>query len=243
MKESELYDFIASHPERLPSHIAVIMDGNGRWAKRRFLPRVMGHRAGVKSVRNVVTTSAKLGIKYLTLYAFSTENWSRPKEEVNALMKLLNEYLKKETDELKKNNIKLKVIGRISELPVSCQKAIEAATENTSNSTGTTLVLAINYGGRAEIIDSVNKILTNEKSVKSINEEMLRKNFYLPELPDVDLLIRTSGEERISNFLIWQSAYSELYITARLWPEIRAIDFLNSIYHYIKRERRFGGVK
>jgi undecaprenyl diphosphate synthase len=243
MTEKELIKLLASQSERLPYHIAVIMDGNGRWAKRRFLPRIMGHRSGVKSVRTVVQTAAKLHIPYLTLYAFSTENWARPKDEVNALMKLLNEYLKKEVKELKKNNIRLKAIGRISELPTNCQKALNEAIEYTKNSTGTTLVLALNYGGRAEIIDSFNKIISENPKIKKINEELLKENFYFPELPDVDLLIRTSGEERISNFLLWQCAYSEIYITTRLWPEFRAIDFLHAIHNYLKRERRFGGVK
>lgn len=242
MTENELFSELQKNASKIPRHVAIIMDGNGRWARRRLLPRIMGHRAGVKSVRMAVETSGQLGIKYLTLYAFSTENWSRPKDEVNGLMSLLKEYLRKEVEELRESNVRLHTVGRTHELPEECQEELSRAIEATKNCTGLSLVLALNYGGRAEIIDAVNKAISDVKK-GPVSESKFRSFFYLPELPDVDLLIRTSGEQRVSDFLIWQSAYAEFFVTNRFWPDFRKIDFLKAIRDFTGRERRFGGVQ
>lgn len=229
---------------RLPRHIAIIMDGNGRWAKKRNLPRIEGHRAGAESVREAVETSARLGIKLLTLYAFSKENWKRPKKEVATLWRLLENYLKKEDKVLVKNKLRLKVIGQREEIPPSVEKELERVEKLTENYDELTVVLALNYGGRSEIVNGVKKIL-REKSidVNSLDEETFSRYLYTAHLPDPDLVIRTSGELRISNFLLWQVAYSELWITEVLWPDFRKKHMLQAIIDYQKRERRFGDIQ
>ena len=226
---------------KIPEHVAIIMDGNGRWAKERKLPRIIGHREGVESVREVVRTAREIGVKYLTLFTFSTENWRRPQDEVRGLFNLLERVAKREINLLLKNGIKLKVIGRKDELPERTRKIIESAEEKTKENKDMTLVLAFNYGGRREIIDAINKILKNGK--KEINEDDFRKYLYDPEIPDPDLLIRTSGEMRISNFFLWEIAYTELYFTDKYWPDFRREEFLKAIEEYAKRERRFGEVR
>ena len=232
---------------RLPSHIAVIMDGNGRWAKRRNLPRVAGHRAGAESVRATVETTARLAIPYLTLYAFSTENWKRPKLEVSALMALLKEFLKKEIRTLKENNIRFQTIGREDELEDAVRREIEQARRDTEANTGTLLSVALNYSGRAELVDAFRRLASEasrlQKDSSEITEDDLARHLYTGHLPDPDLLIRTSGEMRVSNFLLWQIAYSEIYVTETLWPDFRRPDLFEALIEYQKRERRYGDVK
>ncbi len=235
-------------PERLPRHVAIIMDGNGRWAKRHgFADRVRGHRAGIKAVRTATRTATQLHLTALTLYAFSEENWSRPQREVNALMLLLRQYLKKEIPEMMKNNIRLVASGRLSRLPPKCREQIEKTQKATEKNTGLILNLALSYGGRTEIIDATRKILQDAAAGKIKPDELNEKHFaqylYRPELPDPDLIIRTSGEYRISNFLLWQGAYAEFYITDVLWPDFSKKDFLVALLDYERRERRFGAVK
>jgi undecaprenyl diphosphate synthase len=234
------------HLEKLPRHIAIIMDGNGRWAKQRGLPRIAGHREGVKSVRDVVEACGEFGIEVLTLYTFSTENWRRPKEEVSALMRLLLRTLRKEIDELIQNNVRLTAVGDISSLPENAKKGIIEGIEQTKQNTGLVLNLALNYGGREEIVSAVRKIAAEVQQEKlrpeSIDIEMIHRYLYTSDLPDPDLLIRTSGEVRISNFLLWQLAYTEIYITDVLWPDFRREDLLRAIEDYQRRERRFGKV-
>lgn len=229
--------------DKLPSHIAIIMDGNGRWAKKRGLPRIVGHRVGAKSVKEIVRACGELGIKVLTLYAFSIENWKRPKTEVDALMNLLIRYLKKEVPELMKNNVKLIITGRINELPERVIEEIKDAQNKTFPNTGLILNLAINYSGRAEIVDAVKKIIDARIPEESIDEELFSKYLYRPDLPEPDLLIRTSSEMRISNFLLWQIAYTEIWITDVLWPDFREKHLLDAIISYQKRERRFGKIE
>ncbi|PWU00952.1 MAG: isoprenyl transferase [Terriglobia bacterium] len=234
-------------PDRLPAHIAIIMDGNGRWAGRRRLPRVAGHQAGVGPVRNTVETCGRLGVKVLTLYAFSVENWKRPRAEVETLWRLLRYYLRQELPELQKNDVRLQAIGRLDALPAPVRKELEAAVEATSSNRGLLVNLAINYGGRAEIIDAVNAILEGARldgSISSLklDEELIASNLYTASCPDPDLLIRTSGEMRISNFLLWQIAYAELYVTGTLWPDFTRRDLLEAIVEYQKRDRRYGGL-
>jgi len=230
----------------LPVHIAIIMDGNGRWAKRRGLPRIAGHKAGVKAVKRVVEAAGELGISVLTLYTFSHENWKRPREEVSAIMKLLYETTKREINELDKNNVKLITTGRIEELSPQRRDILEKAKEQTKDNTGLILNLALNYGGRTEILDAVKQIAQEVKQgkldINDLNEENFAKYLYTNGLPDPDLLIRTSGEKRISNFLLWQTSYTELYITDVLWPNFTAKDFYEAIWDYQNRERRFGRV-
>jgi len=226
---------------KIPEHVAIIMDGNGRWAKERNLPRIIGHREGVESVREIVRTAREIGVKYLTLFTFSTENWRRPQDEVKGLFNLLERVARREINLLLKNGIRLKVIGRKDELPEKTRKIIEQAEERTKENKDMILVLALNYGGRREIIDAINKILKNGK--KEIKEEDFRKYLYDPEIPDPDLLIRTSGEMRISNFFLWEIAYTELYFTDKYWPDFRRDEFLKAIEEYAKRERRFGEVR
>lgn len=226
--------------EKLPKHIAIVMDGNGRWAKKKNLPRIEGHKEGIKSVRSVVKACVQIGIKYLSLFAFSTENWKRPKEEVNALMELLKFYLEKELPTMKKNNISFKAIGRLNELDKEIQKKLKFTEEETKKNTGLKLILALNYSGRAEIIDAINEIL--KKNEKSINEKNFLNYLYAPDVPEPDLLIRTSGEMRISNFYLWQIAYTEIYITKVLWPDFRKKHLIKAIKSFQKRERRFGGI-
>lgn len=230
----------------IPEHIAVIMDGNGRWARRRGLPRIMGHRAGVKTVRRIAEASADIGIKVLTLFTFSIDNWKRPKYEVSSIMKLLYETTRQQLKELMENNIKLIAIGRIGELSLKEKEILEEAIDQTSVNTGLILNLALNYGGRAEILDAVKKIATEVKDGKlkmeQIDEELFCGYLYTHGLPDPDLLIRTSGEMRISDFLLWQTSYTELYVTDVLWPDFSAKDFYEAIWDYQNRERRFGKI-
>jgi len=229
---------------RMPQHIAIIMDGNGRWAKKKGALRIFGHQNAVKSVRDVIEGGTELGIKFITLYAFSTENWSRPKEEVNALMELLVSTLRSEVNELHKNNIRLITIGNIADLPIVCQRQLQESKDITANNTGLTLVLALSYSGRWEIIEAIKKISNQVKdgllSSDNINEELVSSYLTTKNIPDPELLIRTSGEMRISNFLLWQIAYSELYITEVLWPDFRKKHLHEAIVDYQKRERRFG---
>lgn len=230
----------------LPRHVAIIMDGNGRWAKERHLPRVEGHRAGAESARIIIRTAGELGIKYLTLYAFSVENWNRPKDEVDALMKYLIHYLKTETPELNKNNVKLEVIGQIWRLPENVQEHLKKSIATLSKNNGLTLIMALSYGGRTEIVDAVRGIAQKVKQGKldpsEITEQVFAQHLYTSNFPDPDLLIRTSGEMRISNFLLWQISYAELVITPTLWPEFRKPQFFTALEEYVRRHRRFGGV-
>ena len=216
------------------------MDGNGRWAKTKGKFRVFGHKNGVKAVRDTVEGAAEIGIKYLTLYAFSTENWSRPKKEVDALMSLLVSTIHKETKTLMDNNIRLESIGNRSELPERCQRELQEAIDKTKNNDGTTLILALSYSSRSEIINAVKQIVNEKVSSEDINEELFSQYLSTKGVPNPELLIRTSGEQRISNFLLWQIAYSELYFTDVLWPEFRREDLFEAIYKYQNRERRFG---
>jgi undecaprenyl diphosphate synthase len=216
------------------------MDGNGRWARKRGLPRVMGHKVGVESVRSVIRVARKVGIRYLTLYTFSSENWQRPKEEVSYLMQLLKTLLIKEVDELKRQGVRIRAIGRLGNLGKEVLEALNYAIEKTKDNKDLNLYLALSYGGRQEIVDAVNTIL--RLGIKEVDEEKFRNFLYDPELPDVDLLIRTAGEYRISNFLLWHTAYAELYITDVLWPDFREEEFLKAIEDYSKRVRKFGKV-
>jgi undecaprenyl diphosphate synthase len=228
----------------LPKHLAIIMDGNGRWAKQKGLLRAFGHENGTKSVRIAVETCAKLGVENLTLYAFSTENWNRPKLEVDTLMKLLISSLKKELETLQKNNIRLNCIGNIDMLPSSAKKELLSVIEKTRNNTRMTLTLALSYGSREELLNAVkiisDKVKNNIISIDSLDESIINQHLYTHNLPDVDLVIRTSGEHRISNFLLWQIAYAEFYFTDVLWPDFKEDDLYEAIISYQKRERRFG---
>ena len=231
---------------RLPRHVAVIMDGNGRWAKLRHKRRVEGHRAGIDSVRDVVETSARVGLEVLTLYAFSVENWKRPPTEVSTLMGLLKHYLRRELQTLLRNNIRFQVIGRMGDLPADVRGELDRAMERTRSSTGLLFNIALNYGGRAEITDAVQRLLAdvvaNGKDPASITEETISSYLYTAGQPDPDLLIRTSGELRISNFLLWQIAYAEIWVTEVLWPDFRRRHLLQAIADYQKRHRRYGGI-
>jgi undecaprenyl diphosphate synthase len=232
--------------KRLPRHVAVIMDGNGRWAKLRRKRRVEGHRAGIDAVRDVVETSARVGLEVLTLYAFSVENWKRPAAEVSTLMGLLKHYLRRELDTLLRNNIRFQVIGRMGDLPGDVQRELNRGIERTRGSSGLCFNIALNYGGRAEITDAVGRLLAdvvaNGKDPSSITEEAISSYLYTAGQPDPDLLIRTSGELRISNFLLWQIAYAEIWVTDVLWPDFRRKHLLQAIADYQKRERRYGGI-
>ncbi len=243
-EEAELLEKIDA--ARLPGHIAIIMDGNGRWAKMRGKPRIFGHRAGAESVRAILDTCARLEIKAVTLYAFSTENWKRPEQEVSGLMQMLKLYLKNELKAVHKNNIRFQAIGKICGLADDVQKQIKIAEEKTRDNTGTTLSVALNYGGRAEIVEAAKKavrsLLDNGDSIEDLREEDIERNLYTRGLPEVDLLIRTSGEFRISNFLLWQLAYSEIYVTPTLFPDFRRGEIFKAILDFQKRERRFGGI-
>ncbi len=231
---------------RLPRHVAIIMDGNGRWAKLRHKRRVEGHRAGIASVRDVVETSARLGLEVLTLYAFSVENWKRPKAEVRTLMALLKHYLRKELDTLLKNNIRFQVIGRAPELPEDVRRELDRGEEATRRSSGLLFNIALNYSGRAEITDAVRRLvadaLQNGHARAPIDESTIASYLYTAGQPDPDLLIRTSGEMRVSNFLLWQIAYSEIWVTEVLWPDFRRRHLLQAIVDFQKRERRYGGI-
>jgi undecaprenyl diphosphate synthase len=241
--EAELLRLIDQ--DRMPKHIAVIMDGNGRWAGLRRLPRVAGHRAGIESVREIVESSARLGVQVLTLYAFSVENWKRPKREIRTLMNLLKEHIRLELDGFEKNNIRFRAIGRIQELEESVRRELRRAMRRTRNNTGMLLNVALNYSGRAELVDAFNRLLRetgrNGQSTR-ISEEVIARSLYTSGTPDPDLLIRTSGEMRISNFLLWQIAYSEIYITPTFWPDFRRRHLLEAILEYQRRERRYGGI-
>lgn len=225
---------------KIPKHIAIIMDGNGRWANERNLPRIIGHKVGSESVREIIRVCLELGIEYLTLYSFSTENWQRPKEEIKGLMELLKFLLKNEVDELNRNGVSIKAIGRLDYLPNDVKNELFKAIEKTKNNNKLKLYLALSYGGRQEILDAVNKIINSK--LEFVDEGTFRNFLYDPNLPDPDLLIRTSGEYRISNFLLWQISYSELYFTKTLWPEFRREEFIKAIEDYSKRKRKFGKV-
>ena len=234
-------------PQRLPAHIAIIMDGNGRWARGRNLPRVAGHQTGMESVREAVDTCARLGIEALTLYAFSVENWKRPQAEVEMLWRLLGVFLERELPTIIEQNIQLSAMGRLDELPLVVREELESAMAATAPNTGMRLNVALNYGGRTELADAMNAILDKARADGSldclkVDEEMIAARLYTAGLPDPDLLIRTSGEMRISNFLLWQIAYSELYVTDTLWPDFRRADLLTALLDFQKRDRRFGGL-
>ena len=231
---------------RLPRHVAVIMDGNGRWAQKRHLPRIAGHRSGTQSARTTIETCARLKIEALTLYAFSVENWRRPKAEIDFLMQLLREYLRKEMPLIQKNEIRMRFLGRIDELPSGVQKDVREAMEKTAGNQGMVLCVALNYGGRAEIVDAMNAILEERNGhgpAERISEEQLARYLYTEGLPDPDLLIRTSGEMRVSNFLLWQIAYAEIFVTETLWPDFNRARLLEALLEFQKRERRYGGIR
>jgi undecaprenyl diphosphate synthase len=236
---------------RLPKHIAIIMDGNGRWAERRHFPRVAGHRAGVETARNMIETCARLNLPALTLYAFSLENWRRPKAEIDFLMRLLRQYLKTELPSIHRNNIRLQVIGRTDQLPEGVRVDVEKGMALTAANTGMCLTVALNYGGRAELVDAFNAILQHVRgnganghglATFRVDEQMIADHLYTAGLPDPDLLIRTSGEMRVSNFLLWQIAYAEIYVTETLWPDFSRAEFYAALVDYQKRERRYGGL-
>lgn len=230
----------------LPTHVAIIMDGNGRWAKQRHLPRVEGHRVGAESVRAVVRAAGELGIKFLTLYAFSLENWNRPKDEVDTLMKYLARYLKNEIGELQRNNVRLEAIGQIYRLPEFVQEQLRRTQAALAKNNGLTLILALSYGGRAEIVDAARALARKVKAgvidPEEINELAVAQHLYTHKFPDPDLLIRTSGEMRVSNFLLWQISYAEFVVTPTLWPDFRKAEFYAALEEYTRRHRRFGGV-
>jgi undecaprenyl diphosphate synthase len=237
---------ITHHLKRLPAHVAVIMDGNGRWAKKRGLPRLAGHRAGMKSVKTIVNASGQTGIRYLTLYAFSVENWLRPKPEVSGLMKILREYLVKEVDELDAKGVKIITTGRTADLEDNARRILEDSIARTKKNQGLVLNLALSYGGRAELVDAVKKmshdLFAHKIQAGNIDEKLIQRYLYHPEVPDPDLIIRTSGESRLSNFLIWQAAYAEYYFTEALWPDFGEEDLYRALVEYQQRERRFGRV-
>jgi undecaprenyl diphosphate synthase len=244
-KQADL--FAKLDPERLPKHIAVIMDGNGRWAQRRHLPRIAGHKRGVDAVRDVITLGSNINLSAMTMYAFSAENWKRPKTETSFLMALLRTYLKHEVPLMNEHNIRLRYIGRIHELPAEVQERMAWATEQTSKNTGMIMTLALNYGARAELIDAFQAIVkaaANNGGLADlkIDEEMVSRHMYASDLPDPDLVIRTSGEMRLSNFLLWQLAYTEIYVTPTLWPDFDGNHLLLALADFQKRERRYGNV-
>ena len=228
--------------ERLPQHVAVIMDGNGRWAAQRHLPRVEGHRAGIESVRDVVESSARLGIRVLTLYAFSVENWKRPVAEVSTLMSLLKRYLRLELNTLLRNNIRFRVIGRAEDLAADIREELTAAERKTASNSGMLFNIALNYGGRAELVEAVKRMMQEGVRAEEVDEQRISDFLYTAGQPDPDLLIRTSGEMRVSNFLLWQIAYAEIWVTDTLWPDFRKRDLLEAILAYQKRDRRYGGI-
>ena len=242
--EQELNSLIDA--KSLPAHIAVIMDGNGRWARKRNLPRVAGHRAGIQAVREIVEASAELGVQVLTLYAFSTENWKRPRREIQTLMELLREYLGKELDHIHRNNIRFDTIGDTPQLGAAVQRELDRAIEQTQSNSGLRFNVALNYSGRNELVHAVNEILQeakeNPRLLEGVTEEDFSKHLYTGDLPDPDLLIRTSGELRVSNFLLWQIAYSEIWVSDTLWPDFRKRHLYEAIIAFQKRERRYGGL-
>jgi undecaprenyl diphosphate synthase len=231
-------------PSRLPAHVAVIMDGNGRWAKKRHLPRIAGHKVGMQSVRAMVRACDEFGVRFLTLYAFSKENWRRPRKEVGFLMKLLEVYLRGEIDELHESNVRITSIGRTGELPLQARRELARAEKRTAANTGLTLALALNYGARQELVDAVGQLVKEARSDKKarVDEGAISRRLYTREMPDPDLIIRTSGEMRLSNFLLWQAAYAEIYVTPTLWPDFRKPHLKKALLDFQKRERRFGGV-
>lgn len=233
--------------DKVPAHIAIIMDGNGRWAKSRFMPRTYGHKVGVETIRKVVKECSRLGVKYLTLYAFSTENWKRPKEEVSALMGLLVKYLRNELEELHKNNVKILTIGDISKLPQVCIEELDLAKEKTKDNRGLVMSLALNYGGRNDLVNAVKNIsqevVDGKISVDDIGDDLISSHLSTKESPDPDLVVRTSGEQRLSNFLLWELAYSEFYFADIHWPDFDEKELQKAIFAYQSRDRRFGGIK
>ena len=245
-KKDKINEEIILDNDNIPKHVAIIMDGNGRWAKKRKLPRSMGHKAGVETIRRVIKESHKLGIKYLTLYAFSTENWKRPSDEVSALMKLLVEYFRKELKELNENDVVIKISGDITKLPKDAEEEILKAIETTKNNNGVVLNIAFNYGGRDEIIRAIKLVYEEVKGgridIEDMNEEIFENYLYTKGMPDPDLIIRPSGEQRISNFLLWQCAYSEFWYSNICWPDFTEEHLRKAIYDYQHRDRRYGGV-
>ena len=233
--------------DRLPRHVAIIMDGNGRWAAQRGQPRISGHRAGVEAVRAAVDTGARLGLEALTLYAFSTENWKRPRYEVDALMRMLRKYLRIELNEIHRQNIRFQTIGRTEALANNVRHEITRASEQTAGNSGMVLSVALNYGGRAEIVDAaraaIKKLAEKNGSPDELTEDLIERELYTKDLPELDLLVRTSGELRISNFLLWQSAYAEIHVTDTLWPDFRRVHLLEAVVDYQQRQRRFGGLQ
>jgi len=229
-------------PDRLPAHVAVIMDGNGRWAEQRHLPRVEGHRAGTEAVRDTVETAARLGIQVLTLYAFSVENWKRPAEEVGTLMRLLKRFLRAELDTLLRHDIRFRVVGRLEDLGKDVREELLLATDRTASGNGMQFNVALNYSGRAEIVDAARRAIASGVRPEDLTEERFAEYLYTAGQPDPDLLIRTSGEMRVSNFLLWQIAYAEIYVTDTLWPDFRRRHLLEAVLAYQKRERRYGGI-
>jgi undecaprenyl diphosphate synthase len=229
-----------------PRHIAIIMDGNGRWARERGLPRIKGHEEGAKSVRAVTEACAELGIEFLTVYAFSTENWKRPAEEVAALFALLEEFIAQETPDLMRNNVRLQAIGRLHELPQTCQAALREAIAQTAGNTAVTLILALNYSARSELVDAVRTLcleaISGELAPEDLDAGVISRHLYTRDYPDPDLLVRTSGELRLSNFLLWQLSYTEIYVTPKLWPDFGKDDLRDAVAEYSKRQRRYGGV-
>ena len=231
---------------KIPKHVAIIMDGNGRWAKKNNLSRIDGHTEGTQSVRSIMRAAANVGIQYFTFFTFSTENWSRPKIEIEGLMKLLIESLLTYEKELHENNIKLQIMGNINELPKTVQKIVNRIVLDTKEYSKSNLILALNYGGRLEITEAAKKIAlkikNNELNINDINEDLISKHMYLPEIPDPDLIIRTSGEMRLSNFMLWQLSYAEIIVTDKLWPEFKEEDFYNALKEFDLRDRRFGKI-
>jgi undecaprenyl diphosphate synthase len=246
MNAEEAYLWEKLDLARLPRHVAVIMDGNGRWAQKRHLPRIAGHRSGTQSARTTIETCARLKIEALTLYAFSVENWRRPKTEIDFLMALLREYLRQEMPLIQKNEIRMRFLGRLDELPAGVQKDVREAMHKTAGNQGMVLSVALNYGGRAEIVDAMNAILSERNghgTSAKVTEEQLARHLYTEGLPDPDLLIRTSGEMRVSNFLLWQIAYAEIFVTETLWPDFNRARLLEALLEFQKRERRYGGIR
>jgi len=223
-------------------HIAIIMDGNGRWAQKRGLPRIAGHRVGLESIRSAIKTCARLGIKYLTVYAFSTENWARPKEEVSFLMNLVLESLDREIEELSAKGVRIRFLGRISDMETKIREKVSAAMKKTGNNTGLNLQIMLNYGGRAEITDAINRLIGEKQPQQKVSETDIGDRLYTAGIPDPDLLIRTGGDLRVSNFMLWQIAYSEIYVTRTLWPDFREKEMQKALEDYSSRSRRFGGL-
>jgi undecaprenyl diphosphate synthase len=227
-------------PSTVPGHVAIIMDGNGRWAQQQGLPRLEGHRAGTENIRRILKAFAERGVRYVTLYAFSTENWGRPEDEVSGLIEILGQVVQAEVPQLHEQNVRLQHLGRHEHLPSGLAEAIDRALELTANNSGVTLCVAFDYGGRAEIVDAVRQAIAEGASREEVTEELIRRHLYLPDMPDPDLVIRTGGEQRLSNFLLWQAAYSELYFTDSLWPDFDDVEVGRALDDYSRRQRRFG---